>query len=85
MNMSRKTTSSQKKCISRLFRGRRIFMPLNTGFIDKHVAAVREWVANIFFYTKNGHSIMIDAGYNNDRLREKMSWLDLVPRDIETF
>ena len=51
-----------------------IFKPLNTGRIGEHVACVREWVANIFFYTKNGVTIMIDAGYNYARLREKMDW-----------
>lgn len=66
-----------------LFRGKEIFKPLNTGFIDDRVAAVREWVANIFFYTKNGKTIMIDAGYNYNRLKEKMSWLDLDPQAIE--
>jgi hydroxyacylglutathione hydrolase len=56
---------------------------LNTGYIDEHVASLREWVANIFFYTKNGNTIMIDAGYNYDRLEEKMSWLNLNPKEIE--
>ena len=35
------------------------------------VACVREWIANIFFYTKNGTTIMIDAGCNYARLQEK--------------
>jgi glyoxylase-like metal-dependent hydrolase (beta-lactamase superfamily II) len=43
---------------------------------------VREWVANIFFYTKGGTTIMIDAGYNYARLQEKMGWLDLDPASI---
>ena len=68
--------------MSVLFRGKAIFKPLNTGRIDEHVACVREWVANIFFYTKNGTTIMIDAGYNYTRLREKMSWLELDPATI---
>ena len=38
--------------------GEKIFKPLNTGWIDERVACVREWVANIFFYTKNGTTIM---------------------------
>ena len=63
--------------MSLLFRGKAIFKPLNTGRIDEHVACVREWVANIYFYTKNGVTIMIDAGYNYARLREKMGWLDI--------
>jgi len=40
-------------------------------------------VANIFFYTKNGVTIMIDAGYNYARLQEKMQWLDIDPASIE--
>ena len=42
--------------MSALFRGKAIFKPLNTGRIDERVACVREWVANIFFYTKNESS-----------------------------
>ena len=42
---------------------------LITGWINENVACVREWIANIFFYTKNGTTIMIDAGYNYERLR----------------
>ena len=80
--MAKKDSENQKKSMSRMFRGRAIFKPLNTGRIDEHVACVREWVANIFFYTKNGTTIMIDAGYNYDRLREKMAWLDIDPAAI---
>jgi hypothetical protein len=80
--MSRKDTEDQRKSMSRLFRGTQIFKPLNTGRIDEHVACVREWVANIFFYTKNGTTIMIDAGYNYPRLKEKMGWLDIDPASI---
>ena len=81
--MARKDSDNQKKSMSRLFRGKAIFKPLNTGRIDEHVACVREWVANIFFYTKNGVTIMIDAGYNYARLREKMGWLDIDPASIK--
>ncbi len=80
--MSRKDTEDQRKSMSRLFRGTQIFKPLNTGRIDERVACVREWVANIFFYTKNGVTIMIDAGYNYPRLKEKMGWLDIDPASI---
>ena len=80
--MARKDSENQKKSMSRLFRGKAIFKPLNTGWIDEHVACVREWVANIFFYTKNGTTIMIDAGYNYERLGEKMGWLDIDPASI---
>ena len=59
--MARKDSENQKKTMSLMFRGKEIFKPLNTGWINAHVACVREWVANIFFYTKNGRTIMIDA------------------------
>ena len=65
------------------YRGKEIFKPLNTGHIDERVSAVREWVANVFFYTKNGKTIMIDAGYNYERLAEKMKWLELEPASIQ--
>ena len=81
--MARKDSEHQKKSMSALFRGKAIFKPLNTGMIDDHVACVREWVANIFFYTKNGTTIMIDAGYNYERLAEKMEWLDIDPASIQ--
>ena len=71
-----------KKAMSRMYRGKEIFKPLNTGWIDKNVACVREWVANIFFYRKGNTTIMIDAGYNYDRLAEKMSWLGIDPHSI---
>ena len=80
--MARKDSDNQKRSMSAMFRGRAIFKPLNTGRIDDRVACVREWVANIFFYTKNGATIMIDAGYNYPRLREKMGWLDIDPASI---
>ena len=80
--MARKDSEHQKISMSLLFRGKAIFKPMNTGHIDEHVSCIREWVANIFFYTKNGTTIMIDAGYNYDRLREKMGWLDIDPVSI---
>jgi glyoxylase-like metal-dependent hydrolase (beta-lactamase superfamily II) len=80
--MAKKDSEHQKKSMSRLFRGKAIFKPLNTGWIDEHVACVREWIANIFFYTKDGITIMIDAGYNYGRLKEKMGWLDIDPASI---
>ena len=65
------------------FRGKEIFKPLNTGVIDGHVKCLREFIANIFFYTKNGTTIMIDAGYNYERLREKMEWIGIDPSEIQ--
>ena len=65
------------------FRGKEIFKPLNTGVIDGHVKCIREFIANIFFYTKDGTTIMIDAGYNYERLREKMEWIGIDPSEIQ--
>ena len=80
--MSKKATEFQKREMSRMYRGTEIFKSLNTGWIDGHVACVREWVANIFFFRKGGTTIMIDAGYNYDRLAEKMGWLGIDPDSI---
>jgi metallo-beta-lactamase domain protein len=66
-----------------MFKGKEIFKPLNTGFIDDRVSCIREYVANIYFYTKDDHTIMIDAGYNYDRLAEKMQWLNINPKQIK--
>ena len=65
--MSKKDSSFQKVFMSFMYRGKEIFKPLNTGWIDDRVCVVREWVANVFFYRKNGTTIMIDAGYNYER------------------
>ena len=81
--MAKKDSKFQVRFMSFAFRGKEIFKPLNTGFIDKRVSCIREYVANIYFYTKDGHTIMIDAGYNYDRLAEKMQWLDIDPKDIK--
>ena len=80
--MSKKATEFQRKAMSRMYRGKEIFKPLNTGWIDENVACVREWVANIFFYRKGDTTIMVDAGYNYDRLAEKMNWLGIDPHSI---
>ena len=80
--MSKKATEFQRKFMSWKYRGTEIFKPLNTGWIDEHVGCVREWVANIFFYRKGGTTIMIDAGYNYERLAEKMGWLGIDPKEI---
>ena len=80
--MSKRATEFQRKAMSRMYRGKEIFKPLNTGWIDENVACVREWVANIFFYRKGDTTVMIDAGYNYDRLAEKMAWLGIDPKSI---
>jgi len=81
--MSKKATDFQRKVMSFGYRGKEIFKPLNTGWIDEHVASVREWIANVYFYKKGDTVIMIDAGYNYDRLAEKMGWLDIEPSSIK--
>lgn len=80
--MSKQASKFQEKVMPIIYRGKEIFKPLNTGWIDEHVGCVREYIANIFFYTKNGTTVMIDAGYNYERLREKMGWLDIDPSAI---
>ena len=81
--MSKNDSKFQVKFMSFMFKGKEIFKPLNTGFIDDRVSCIREYVANIYFYTKDGHTIMIDAGYNYDRLAEKMQWLGINSKDIK--
>lgn len=81
--MSKFASKFQKVLMSFSYRGKEIFKPLNTGRIDERVSAVREWVANVFFYTKKGKTVMIDAGYNYERLAEKMKWLEIEPASIQ--
>lgn len=80
--MSKSESDFQEKVMSRFFRGKGIFKPLNTGRIDDHVSCIREFAANIYFYTKGDTTIMVDAGYNYDRLAEKMGWLQIDPASI---
>ena len=40
--MSKKATEFQKKEMSKMYRGKEIFKPLNTGWIDENMACVRE-------------------------------------------
>ena len=81
--MSKNDSRFQVKFMSFMFKGKESFKPLNTGFIDDRVSCIREYVANIYFYSKDGHTIMIDAGYNYDRLAEKMQWLGINSKDIK--
>lgn len=81
--MSKNDSKFQVKFMSFMFKGKEIFKPLNTGFIDDRVSCIREYVDNIYFYTKDDHTIMIDAGYNYDRLAEKMQWLNINPKQIK--
>ena len=81
--MSKNDSNFQVKFMSFMFKGKEIFKPLNTGFIDDRVSCIREYVANIYFYSKDSHTIMIDAGYNYDRLAEKMQWLGINSKDIK--
>ena len=69
--------------MQKMFRGTGVWRQLNTGFIDEHVRVVREYIANIYFYNKNGMTIMIDAGYNYPRLKKMMSWLEIDPASIK--
>ena len=84
-SMSKQASQFQKTVMSLGYRGKGIFKPLNTGWIDEHTACAREWIANIFFYRKNGTVIMVDAGYSYERLREKMDWLGIDPASVENI
>ena len=89
--MSKKATEFQKREMSKMYRGKEIFKPLNTGWVDEHVACVREWVANIFFYRKGDTTIMIDAGYNDEKrwagwgLTPRVSGISSLPTRIPTM
>ena len=48
--MSKNDSEFQVKIMSRMFREKQIFKPLNIGYIDEKVACIREYVANVFFY-----------------------------------
>ncbi len=66
-----------------MYRGKQIFKPLNTGWVDERVACVREWWRTFSSTARGNTTIMIDAGYNYDRLAEKkMSWLGIDPHSI---
>ena len=80
--MSKQASKFQEKIMPIIYRGKEIFKPLNTGRIDEHVSCIREYIANIKKKKKNGTTIMIDAGYNYERLREKMGWLGIDPASI---
>ena len=81
--MSRLASKFQEIFMSNIYKGKEIFKPLNTGRIDDRVFCIREYVANIFFYHKDSTTIMIDAGYNYPRLKEKMEWLNIDNKDIK--
>lgn len=81
--MSKKATEFQRVAMSLMYRGKQIFKPLNTGWIDDHVGCAREWVANIYFYRKGETTVMVDAGYNYEQLAQKMGWLGIDPTSIQ--
>lgn len=73
----------EKKQLSALLKGKGILNPYHTGILDEHVKCIREYGANIFFYTKGEHTIMIDAGYlDYPTLRKKMERIEIVPEEI---
>ena len=76
--MSEKTD----KRLSRLLKGKEIYKPMDTGWIDSRVACLREYAVNVFFYRKNGRTIMIDAGCDYEKLQKKMSWLGIRPEEV---
>lgn len=81
--MSKQASEFQYKVMSLAYRGKEVFKPLGTGWIDEHVACVREYIANVFFYVRDDITLMIDAGYNYPRLEEKMRWLGIDPASVQ--
>lgn len=74
-NMSEK---SERKLLSFFLRGKGILNPCKTGIIDEHVRCVREYGVNIFFYTKNNKTIMIDTGYlTYPKLSDKLKSINI--------
>ena len=55
--MSKKATEFQRKAMSKMYRGKEIFKPLNTGWINENIACVREWVARLYRDTRSAESI----------------------------
>lgn len=47
--MSKQATEFQKKAMSKIYRGKAIFKPLNTCWIDENVACIREYVCCEYF------------------------------------
>ena len=57
--MSKKATEFQRKAMSRMYRGKEIFKPLNTGWIDHNggiALAVEEDICHPLPHTGNGVS-----------------------------
>ena len=82
--MSKKATEFQRVAMSRIYRGKEIFNPLNTGWIDENVACVREWVANIFFHRRGETTIMTQATTMTG-LRRKWAGLGLTQNQYGIF
>ena len=51
--------------VPRLFRGKGLVHPAETGKLTDMVSCVREYDVNIFFIHKGNKCIVIDAGYKN--------------------
>ena len=50
--MSKKATEFQKKEMSKMYRGKEIFKPLNTGWVDEHL-----YCRSIFLYIQRNSSV----------------------------
>lgn len=51
--------------VPRMFRGKGMVNPIKTGIVTERVRCIKQYDVNIFFYTRNGTTIAIDAGYKN--------------------
>ncbi len=75
--------AGERRLLSLLLRGKGILNPCETGILDDRVRCVREYGVNLYFYTKNNQTIMIDAGYlEYPHLKDKMKEIEVKSEKI---
>jgi len=63
--------------------GKRMLHPASTGRFEEGISAIKEHDVNVWFYTRNGHTIAIDAGHLDFKeARSEMAKIDIVPENI---
>jgi len=64
--------------------GKRMLHPASTGNYDEGISAIKEHDVNIWFYTKNGRTIAIDAGHLDfAEAQSEMEKIGIDPEKIE--
>lgn len=70
--------AKERKILSILLKGKGILNPCETGVLNDNVRCIREYGVNIFFYTKDNHTVMIDSGYlEYSMLKSKLEEIDI--------